>query len=95
MVLNVHTIKPLDRQIIEIAKTAGAVVTVEEHQVAGGLGSAICELLSVNCPLPTEMIGIHDKFGQSGEAKELYDHYGLSVAHIVEAIKKAAARKQR
>jgi transketolase len=93
-VVNVHTIKPLDRALIEYAKAAGAVVTVEEHQVAGGLGSALCELLSENCPLPVEMIGVRDKFGQSGEPKELYEHYGMGVKNIVEAITKARTRKR-
>ena len=94
VVVNVHTIKPLAAEIVEIAKSAGAVVTVEEHQVAGGLGSAICELLSVNCPLPVEMIGVHDQFGQSGEPKELIEHYGMGVEHIKDAVKKVFTRRQ-
>lgn len=93
-VVNIHTIKPLDRAVIEHAKNAGAVVTVEEHQVAGGLGSAISELLAINYPLPIEFIGVHDKFGQSGEPKELYEHYGMGVKDIVEAIKRAQSRKR-
>jgi transketolase len=94
VVINVHTIKPLDRETILLhAKAAGAVVTVEEHQVAGGLGSAIAEVLAVECPVPMEFVGVKDLFGQSGEPKELLDFYGLSAVHIAEAIRRAAARK--
>jgi transketolase len=93
-VVDVHTIKPLDKEtIIAAAKSAGAVVTVEEHQVAGGLGSAIAELLSANCPLPTEYIGMHDQFGQSGEPKELISYYKMDAPAIVEAVKKVILRK--
>lgn len=91
-VVNVHTIKPLDLEIIQIAKAAGAVVTVEEHQVQGGLGGAIAELLSAHCPLPIECIGVQDRFGQSGNPTELIEHYGMGVSHIVAAAKKARAR---
>lgn len=91
-VVNVHTIKPLDLEIITIAKSAGAVVTVEEHQVNGGLGSAIAELLVKNAPLPIEMIGVQNEFGQSGEPKELIEHYGMGVTSICEAAKKAISR---
>lgn len=95
MVVNVHTIKPLDRAVIDLAKQAGAVVTVEEHQVAGGLGSAVAELLAQEHPVPIEFIGVKDKFGQSGEPAELYEHYGMAPKHIVEAIKKAESRKSK
>jgi transketolase len=95
-VINVHTVKPLDKEtIVGAAKSAGAAVTVEEHQIAGGLGSAIAELLAAECPTPIEYIGMRDQFGQSGEPKELIEHYGMDVAHIVEAIQKAAGRKAR
>ncbi len=94
-VINVHTIKPLDREtIVEEAKRAGAVVSVEEHQVAGGFGSAIAELLSSDFPVPIEFIGVHDQFGQSGTPNELIEHYGMGVSHIVEAVKKVIARKR-
>ena len=94
IVINIHSIKPLDADtILKYAKEAGAVVTVEEHQLAGGLGSAICELLSVNCPLPVEFIGVKDQFGQSGEPKELIEYYGMAQSHIADAIRKAAGRK--
>ncbi len=93
-VVNVHTVKPLDAEaIISAAKAAGAAVTVEEHQVAGGLGSAVAELLAAQCPVPVEFIGVHDQFGQSGEPKELIEHYGMGVSHIVEAVRKAKTRK--
>jgi transketolase len=93
-VVNVHTIKPLDAEmIIETAKKAGAVVTVEEHQVAGGFGSAVAELLAAQAPMPIEFIGVHDQFGQSGEPGELIEHYRMGVSHIIEAAKKAAGRK--
>ena len=92
-VVNVATIKPLDPAIVEIAKAAGAVVTVEEHQVNGGLGGAISERLSANYPLPTEFIGVQNQFGQSGDPKELIEHYGMGVSHIVAAAKKAIGRK--
>lgn len=93
-VTNIHTIKPLDREtVVREARAAGAVVTVEEHQIAGGLGSAIAELLAAHCPLPTEFVGVHDQFGQSGTPKELLEHYGLGVSHIAAAVQKVAARK--
>lgn len=93
-VINIHTIKPLDREcILDAAKSAGAVVTVEEHQVAGGLGSAIAELLAAQCPVPMEFVGVKDQFGQSGTAEELYEYYGLNSKHIVAAIRRVSARK--
>jgi transketolase len=92
-VTNVATIKPLDPAVIEIAKAAGAIVTVEEHQVNGGLGSAIAEILSKNTPMPQEFVGVQDQFGQSGNPSELIEHYGMGVKSIVEAVKKVATRK--
>lgn len=93
-VLNIHTIKPLDREaIIAAAKKSGAVVTVEEHQIAGGLGSAVAEVLAEECPVPIGFIGVHDQFGQSGEPKELIEHYGMGISSIVDAVKKTIKRK--
>jgi transketolase len=93
-VVNVHTIKPLDREtIVAAAREAGAVVTVEEHQVAGGLGSAIAEVLAAECPVPVEFIGVHDRFGQSGTPGELIEHYNLGVAHITAAVQKVCQRR--
>jgi len=95
VVINIHTIKPLDREhIVEHARAAGAVVVVEEHQVAGGLGGAVAECLSEEYPVPIEFVGIKDRFGQSGEPKELIAYYGMDAAHIEEAAKKAAGRKK-
>ncbi|MBI4132985.1 transketolase family protein [Candidatus Uhrbacteria bacterium] len=94
VVANVHTIKPLDDEtIVRLARECGAVVSVEEHQVHGGLGGAIAELLAREQPTPMEFVGMHDVFGQSGEAKELIEHYGMGAASIVEAVKRAASRK--
>jgi len=93
-VVNVHTIKPLDEEsILREAKAAGAVVSVEEHQIAGGLGSAIAEVLARECPTPMEFVGVHDTFGQSGEPKELIEHYKMGASHIIAAVKKVIARK--
>ncbi len=95
VVVNMHTVKPLDKElIIKLAKEAGAVVTVEEHQVAGGLGSAVAEVLVQECPVPVEFVGVKDQFGQSGTAEELQQYYGLTAAHIVEAIRKVQSRKK-
>ncbi len=93
-VTNIHTIKPLDREaVVALARAAGAVVTVEEHQIAGGLGGAIAELLAQEYPVPIEFVGVRDQFGQSGEPSELIEHYGMGVLHVVAAIKKAQSRK--
>lgn len=93
-VVNVATIKPLDVEtVVAESKKAGAVVTVEEHQTTGGLGGAISEVLAQSAPLPIEFVGVKDVFGQSGEPKELIEHYGMGVAHIAEAAKRAIARK--
>ena len=94
VVINISSIKPLDRAVLlAAAKDTGAVVTVEEHQLAGGMGSAIAELLAAELPVPIEFVAVHDRFGQSGTAPELYKEYGLDTPHIVEAISKAKARK--
>ncbi|MEY4747683.1 MAG: hypothetical protein RLZZ416_732 [Candidatus Parcubacteria bacterium] len=94
VVANIHTIKPLDAgKILELARGAKAVVTVEEHQIAGGLGSAIAELLAQECPVPVEFIGVRDRFGESGEPKQLIEHYGMGVSHIIAAADKVLQRK--
>ncbi len=93
-VWNFATIKPLDEKaLVEIAKNCGAIVTVEEHQIAGGLGSAVSECLAQNFPVPIEFIGVRDQFGQSGTPEELIEHYGLGESNIAEAIKKVISRK--
>lgn len=95
LVINFHTIKPLDKQaIIHAAKITGAVVTVEEHQVAGGLGSAVSEVLAKNIPTPLEFIGIHDSYGESGTYEELKEKFGLTQKDIIEAVKRVIVRKE-
>ncbi|MEK7602471.1 MAG: transketolase C-terminal domain-containing protein [Patescibacteria group bacterium] len=86
IVVNLHTIKPLDEAtLLTVAKRTGRVVTVEEHQVAGGMGSAVAEYLSELYPVPLLRLGIRDQFGQSGEPDELIEHYGLSAPAILHA----------
>ncbi len=94
VVLNVHTVKPLDeKQIVELARKTGAVVTVEEHQVLGGLGGAVAEVLVKRAPVPMEFIGMQDVFGESGKAGELIEKYGMGVEDIKKAVKKVVRRK--
>ena len=89
-VVNVSTIKPLDREtLIASATKTGHVVTAEEHQIAGGLGSAVCELLAEDRPTRIVRVGVDDRFGQSGSAGELLDHYGLNAAGLVAAASRA------
>ena len=84
-VINIHTIKPIDKElIIASAKKTGKVVTVEEHSVIGGLGSAVCDVLSENLPTPVYKIGVNDTYGESGPAKELLVKYGLTHENIYE-----------
>jgi transketolase len=94
IVVNNHTIKPLDESVIlAVAREVKAVVTIEEHQVAGGLGGLVAELLARELPTPIEFIGVHDQFGQSGKPEELIEHYKLGVSHIIAAAKKVITRK--
>jgi len=94
VVLNNHTIKPMDTNAVtELAKECGAVVTVEEHQVMGGMGSAVAEVLARECPVPMEFIGVHDRFGQSGEPNELIAHYKMDTPAIIEAAQLVLGRK--
>ncbi|MEN9622080.1 MAG: hypothetical protein RLZZ67_514 [Candidatus Parcubacteria bacterium] len=94
-VVNLSTIKPLDEAtILAVAKSAGTLVTLEEHQAAGGMGSAVAEFISSTYPVPVIRMGIHDKFGQSGTPAELIEHYGLGVSHIKEAARQAIAKKK-
>jgi transketolase len=93
-VLNISSIRPVDFEaIINLAKETGAIVSVEEHQVVGGLGSAVAEVLVQNYPVPMELIGIHDKFGQSGTPAELIEHYGMGVSSIEKAVERVMGRK--
>jgi transketolase len=94
LVLNCHSIKPIDeKKIIDLAKKTGAVVTVEEHQVHGGLGSAVAEVLAKHYPVPVEFIGMQDLFGQSGEPHQLIEKYGMDAKSIKAAVKKVIKRK--
>lgn len=87
-VINIHTIKPLDEElVVAAAKETGKVVTVEEHSVIGGLGSAVCDALSANAPTPVLKIGIQDTFGESGAAVKLLEKYGLDAQGIYKQIK--------
>lgn len=93
--INMHTIKPIDRDaIIKAAKDTGCIVTCEDHQKIGGLGGAVAEVLAQEYPAPVEFIGASDTFGESGKAAELYEKYGISSRHIVEAVKRAIKRKK-
>jgi len=95
IVVNSHTVKPLDEKtIVEVAKKTGAVVTVEEHQVSGGLGGAVAELLARKHPTPMEFIGMHDTFGESGPPAALIEKYGMGVKDIKTAVEKAVGRKR-
>jgi transketolase len=92
-VINAHTIKPLDTAtILKAASESGAVVTVEEHQVAGGLGSAVAELLAATRPVPIEFVGVKDRYGQSGTTAELYKEYGLDSEAIQRAVENVLKR---
>lgn len=94
-VVNVHTLKPLDTDdIIQCAKETGAVVTAEEHQIVGGLGSTVCETLAESVLVPVERVGVRDSFGESGTPEELMVRYGLSPEAIADAARRAILRKR-
>jgi transketolase len=94
-VVNIHTIKPIDvAEILQAARETGAIVTAEEHNVIGGLASAVAEVVVQNHPVPMEFIGIMDRFGQSGSPAQLLEEYGMNPEHIVAAVEKAIARKK-
>jgi transketolase len=93
-VLNLASIKPMDVQgVVALAKEAQAIVTVEEHQTMGGMGSAVAEVLAENFPVPMEFVGVKEKFGQSGTPEELIEHYGMGKNSIKEAVAKVLKRK--
>lgn len=93
-VVNISTIKPIDAElIIAQAQKTGAIVTCEEHNIYGGLGSAVAEVLVENCPVPMARVGVEDKFGESGLPDELLEKYGLTAANIAEKAKAVIARK--
>ncbi len=93
-VVNNHTIKPMDEPaIVAAARDCGAVVTVEEHQVHAGMGSRVAEILAETHPVPMQFVGVHDRFGQSGDPSELIEYYGMGVSAIKEAVRKVHRRK--
>ena len=92
--INIHTIKPIDREIIiKAAQETGRIITVEEHNVIGGLADAVCEVTSAECPVPVRRIGVYDRFGYSGPAKELLDIFGLTAPSIKKVIEEELAKK--
>ena len=94
-VTNVHTIKPIDKDdIIEASKTTGCIVTAEEHNIMGGLGAAVAEVVCENCPVPVLRVGVEDKFGKSGKVPALLEAYGLTTENIVAKAKAAIAAKK-
>jgi len=94
-VVNIHTVKPLDEEtVIKSVKECGCAVTAEEHQSAGGLGGAIAETLAKNYPVPVEMVGLKDEFGESGEPEELMTKFNLKYEDIIKACKKSVKRKK-
>jgi transketolase len=94
MVVNNHTVKPIDKAtILHAARQCRAVVTLEEHQVMAGAGSAVLEVLAREFPVPVEMVGMQDSFGESGEPEELIAKYGMSKESVIRAIKKVIQRK--
>ena len=86
--INIHTIKPIDRDIIiKAAKETGRIITVEEHNVIGGLGDAVCDVVSAECPVKVTKIGVNDRFGYSGPALELLDKFGLTQPHLAKVVR--------
>jgi len=95
-VINVHTIKPIDEDaVLAAAHDTGAIVTAEEHQIIGGLGSAVAEVLCTHLPVPIERVGIKDTFGESGTVDALLDKYGLRAHDIIRAVQHVLVRKKR
>lgn len=95
IVANIHTIKPLDADlVIALAKETRAIVTVEEHQIAGGLGGAVAEILALFAPTAIEFVGVHDEFGQSGTPNQLVEHYKMGRDGIASAVMKVLERKR-
>jgi len=93
-VMDMATIKPLDRDaVVNAARKSGAIVTAEEHSIIGGLGGAVAEAVSEDCPVPMRRVGIKDTFGSSGKPSELLEHYGLTVGAVKSAVKEVVAKK--
>jgi transketolase len=94
-VINIHTIKPLDTELIaKAAQETGAIVTAEEHSIVGGLGSAVAEAVCENCPVPMLRVGVEDKFGKSGKVPPLLEEYGLTAANIADKARKVVKMKK-
>lgn len=94
-VINMHTIKPIDTQaILDAAKNTGVIITCEEHQAVGGLGSAVAEVVAANYPIPVVRVGVKDRFGESGDAFELLDYFNLGVDDIVHAVESGIEMKK-
>ncbi|GAB4470097.1 MAG: transketolase C-terminal domain-containing protein [Thermoflexibacter sp.] len=95
-IINIHTIKPLDEKaILDSVLKTGCAVSAEEHQLNGGLGDSIAQVLSRNLPRPLEMVGVKDTFGESGTPEELMEKYGLKAKHVVEAVQRVLQRKNK
>ena len=93
IVANIHTIKPLDTELlIALARETKRIISVEEHQIAGGLGSAVSEVLAQNYPVAMEFVGVRDQFGQSGTPLQLVEHYGMGRDGISAAVEKIMNR---
>jgi transketolase len=93
-VINIHTIKPLDVDaVVKAAKETGAIVVAEEHNIIGGLGSAVAEVLVENCPVPMARVGVEDKFGKSGKVAPLLEEYGLTAKNIADKVRKLVNNK--
>jgi len=93
-IINIHTIKPLDKEaILNSARKTRCIVTAEEHQMNGGLGDSVAQLLALNLPLPMEMVAVNDSFGESGKPEELLAKYHLDTPDIVAAVERVMKRK--
>jgi transketolase len=93
-IIDMHTIKPIDEELIlKAARETGAIVTAEEHNIVGGLGAAVCEVVSGGCPVPVIRVGVNDEFGRSGDAEELLKRYGLSSENLVQKVHLAMSKK--
>ena len=94
-VINIHTIKPIDRSVItEAARNSGAIVTAEEHNIIGGLGSAVAEVVAESCPVPVIRVGVEDAYGRSGQVPELLEIYGLTAKNIADKARHAIGLKK-
>ena len=94
-VVNIHTVKPIDKALItEVAKKSGAIVTAEEHNIIGGLGSAVAEVVAESCPVPVLRVGVEDIYGRSGQVPELLELYGLTAKNIADKAKVALSLKK-